>query len=278
MSDYIKIDFEFLSIEQKEITIALLSEMNYQGFEEEGDLLKAYIPSAQYDEKKLISTLSPHNISFSVAKIENRNWNQLWESSFQPVVINHATSNSRWVAIRAAFHKPITDAQYEIIITPKMSFGTGHHATTLLMIKMMSELDFKGKVVLDFGTGTGVLAILAEKLGAARILAIDNDPHSIENSTENFVANNCEHIELQNGSAVQGTDEYDIILSNITKTVIRKNLPDFGNKLSAHGNLLLSGLVGGDEKVILETAAANRLVLNKKSQIGDWLGFQFIHE
>ena len=118
-------------------------------------------------------------------------------------IIHDSIHNDPWVAIRADFHESIKNAQYEIIITPKMSFGTGHHATTSMMIKMMSELEFTEKTVLDFGTGTGILAILSEKLGASEIIAIDNDDHSIVNASENLEANNCSRIQLIKASSVR---------------------------------------------------------------------------
>ncbi len=124
-------------------------------------------------------------LSFSKTIIEETNWNQVWESNFDPVIVDD------FVAVRAHFHEPIKNVQHEIVITPKMSFGTGHHATTYMMMQQMRELDFAGKNVFDFGTGTGVLAILAEKLGAQKVIAIDNDDWSIENADENVKRNNC---------------------------------------------------------------------------------------
>ena len=122
--------------DQKDIAIALLSDGGYEGFEEEGYLLKAYISSEDFDEKKLTEFARRYHLSFSINEIENRNWNQVWESNFDPVIIDG------FVAIRAGFHKPVKNVRHEIVITPKMSFGTGHHATTLMMIKMMREIDF----------------------------------------------------------------------------------------------------------------------------------------
>ena len=227
MSDHIKIEFEHLNSEQKEIIIALLTEMKYEGFEEEDDLLKAFIPSGIYNENELKAFCRDRKLSFSVSKLENKNWNTDWETNFQPVIINHSIDNLPWVAIRAAFHEPIRDTRHELIITPKMSFGTGHHATTSMMIKMMSGLDFEGKTVLDFGTGTGILAILSEKLGALKIIAIDNDDQSIKNAGENFESNNCSKIELIEGSTVNVDIKFDIILANVIKGVILDHLTAF---------------------------------------------------
>ena len=139
----------------------------------------------------LQKNIEPFQIGFSETTIEETNWNQVWESSFEPVVVDD------FVAVRADFHEPIKGIKHEIVITPKMSFGTGHHATTYMMLEQMGKLDFKDKRVLDFGTGTGVLAILAEKMGAKKIIAIDNDEWSIENANENIKRNNCVAVELK---------------------------------------------------------------------------------
>jgi ribosomal protein L11 methyltransferase len=274
VSDYIKVEFEFLSLEQKEILIALLSEMNYEGFEEEGDLLKAYISSNHFDQGGLKTIADNYNLSFSIAEVENKNWNQLWESDFQPVIVNHSTHNTQWVGIRADFHEPIKETEHEIIITPKMSFGTGHHATTFMMIKMMSELDFAAKKVLDFGTGTGILAILSEKLGASEIIAIDNDDQSIKNAAENFESNNCVKIQLIKASAAKGDNKVDIILANIIKAVILDNLSEFSKQLSSNGVILLSGLLKEDEEAILQSALKNNMILKRKIEMENWICMQ----
>jgi ribosomal protein L11 methyltransferase len=278
MDDYSQIEFEHLNTGQKEIIIALLIEMNYEGFEEEDDLLKAFIPSAIYDEKKLKTFCKNHKLSFSVSKLENKNWNTHWETNFQPVIINQSINDTPWVAIRAAFHESIRDVKHELIITPKMSFGTGHHATTSMMIKMMSELDFTGKTVLDFGTGTGILAILAEKLGASKIIAIDNDDQSIKNADENFDSNNCSRIQLVEASTANVDIKFDIILANIIKGVIIENLTAFTKQMVKGGVILLSGLLADDEKEILEKATGNTLILNKKIEDKNWICLQMTYK
>lgn len=274
MANYIKVEFEFLNNEQKEITIALLAEMNYEGFEEEGDLLKAYISSNRFDAEALRVFANDHNLSFSATEIENKNWNQIWEANFHPVVLNHVIHDLPWVAIRADFHEPINNVEHEIIITPKMSFGTGHHPTTLMMLKMMSDLDFGGKTVLDFGTGTGILSILSEKLGAARIIAIDCDDQSIKNATENFESNNCTKIQLIKASSAKKDHRFDIILANIVKAVILDNLSHFSKQLSSNGVILLSGLLKEDEEAILQSASKNNMILKRKIEMESWICMQ----
>ena len=278
MADYIKIEFEHLISEQKEILIALLSDMNYEGFEEDDDVLKAFIPSAHYDKKKLEALCMDHGLSFSVSKLENKNWNAHWESNFHPVVINHLINQTPWVAIRAEFHEPIRNVPHELIITPKMSFGTGHHATTSMMVRMMSGLDFAGKRVLDFGTGTGLLAILSERLGAAKVVAIDNDDQCIKNAGENFVSNNCSTVQLSEASTLNVDIKFDIILANIVKGVILDNLTAFTGHLVEGGVALFSGLLADDEQEILVKAKANNLILDKKVEDKNWICLQMTYK
>jgi ribosomal protein L11 methyltransferase len=278
MSDYIKIEFEHLNSEQKEIVIALLTEMKYEGFEEDDDVLKAFIPFNIYDENELKTVGKDHRLSFSVSKLADKNWNTHWEKNFQPVIINHSIDNLPWVAIRAAFHEPIEDTRHELIITPKMSFGTGHHATTSMMIKMMSGLDFVGKTVLDFGTGTGILAILSEKLGASKIVAVDNDDQSIKNAGENFDSNNCSKIQLLEASTANVDIKFDIVLANIIKGVILDNLTAFTKEMVKGGVILLSGLLADDEQEILEKATRNNLILDKKVEDKSWICLQMTYK
>jgi ribosomal protein L11 methyltransferase len=271
MNDYIKAEFEFLSNNQKEILVALLTSLNYEGFEEEGDLLKAYIPAIRFDRNELETLAAKYDVSFSVSKVDNENWNQLWESNFAPVIFNHSVLKTPWLAIRAEFHQPIGFAEHEIIITPKMSFGTGHHATTAMVINMMSTTDFIGKKVLDFGTGTGILAIISEKLGAHVIVAIDRDDQSLINAAENFELNNCGKIQLMKASSAEWNGEFDIILANIIKSVILDNLSYFANQLNVNGILIFSGILADDETELLEAARKHKLVLTARLEAENWI-------
>jgi ribosomal protein L11 methyltransferase len=271
MGDYIQVEFEHLNLDQKEIIIALLSEKNYEGFEEEGDLLKAYILSKFYDEQELKKIALSYQVSYSVEKIENKNWNKEWESNFHPVIITHPVDGIPFVGIRAEFHPSLKNVIHEIVITPKMSFGTGHHPTTSMMIEMMSELDFKNKTVLDFGTGTGILAILSEKSGASKIIAIDNEDQSIKNAGENFQSNHCTKIQLIKASSADVEHKFDIILANIIKIVILGNLETFIKQLKPGGVILLSGLLKSDETDILKAIAQSKLSGDKKSETNEWM-------
>ncbi|MES1217901.1 MAG: 50S ribosomal protein L11 methyltransferase [Bacteroidota bacterium] len=271
MAQYFEIVFQNISVDVSELLIAQLSEIGFEGFEEEAGILKAFIPSKDFDESQLNAIARQHSVSFSKSIIEETNWNQLWESSFQPVIIGDL------VAIRANFHEPIKDIKHEIVITPKMSFGTGHHATTSLMIEQMLKIDFTGKTVLDFGTGTGILSILAEKLGAEKIIAIDHDDYSIENAMENIISNNCKKIQLIKLDKPIVVEEFDIILANINKNVIVENLSILKKKLVSGGMLLLSGLLIGDKDEIL--TETGKLSLEKKeiAEKSQWICIRFSH-
>jgi ribosomal protein L11 methyltransferase len=276
VAEYIQIEFPNISIEQAEILIAVLSGSGFEGFEEEANNLKAFIRANDFDETILDKVIHQFNIPFTKSIIKEANWNQLWESNFQPVVIEDLILNKPWVSIRADFHNPIAGVKHEIIITPKMSFGTGHHVTTCMMIQQMSEIDFKGKTVFDFGTGTGILSILAEKLGAAKIVAIDNDEWSIKNAAENLQLNNCSKTQLKKKDAAP-IMQFDIILANINKKVILDNFSSLINHLNPKGVLLVSGLLTDDEKDILKKTDKFLVRKEKVTENNNWICIRFNH-
>ncbi|MGZ8517198.1 MAG: 50S ribosomal protein L11 methyltransferase [Chitinophagaceae bacterium] len=265
MNCYIQIEYQNISQEQSDLLIAQLSEIGFDGFEEEENKLKAFIDSNNFDETLLQDISTPLHVDFSKSVIEDTNWNKVWESNFDPVIVDD------FVAVRADFHEPIKDVELEIIITPKMSFGTGHHATTYMMIQQMREIDFINKTVFDFGTGTGVLAILAEKLGAKNIVAIDNDSWSMENAAENIKRNDCTAIDLRLADTAAMDGNFDIILANINKNVILENLEVLTKQLSWDSTLVLSGLLIQDEEDILIKSKNTGLKLLKTSKKGNWL-------
>ncbi len=250
---YLQFSFDITTEEQKDILIAELSNIGFDGFEEGENKLSAFIDSAGFDEDDFNEIVTQHNISFSKQIIEEQNWNKLWEENFTPVIIDDV------VAIRADFHQPITTVQHEIIITPKMSFGTGHHATTHMMLEQMHSINFINKSVLDFGTGTGVLAIYAEMFGAAGISAIDNDEWSISNASENIQRNNCSKINLLLADKPDANKVYDVVLANINKNIITDNFNSIITSLDKNAMLLLSGLLAEDETDILQLASAFHL-------------------
>lgn len=262
--NYIQIEFR-TEAATMEILIALLSQTGFESFEEEENTLKAFIKEDAFNKGSLDEILKIVPVKFTTTIIPQQNWNTQWESSFEPVLVND------FAAIRAGFHLPVKNVKHEIIITPKMSFGTGHHATTYLMISQMSHLIFADKSVLDFGTGTGVLSILAEKMGAKNIHAIDNDDWSIENTRENIDANNCSRIKLNKSDTIAGGNKYDIILANINLNVILENLPAIIAVSKKGADILLSGFLKTDEHVLFNELSKAGLAHVKTLQKGDWI-------
>lgn len=277
MAQYFQIEFQNISTAVSELLVAQLSEIGFEGFEEEGNILKAFIPADSFDKRRLNEVTGQFGTIYTQSIIEETNWNQLWESNFQPVIMDHLIHKAPWVAIRADFHEPFNEIEYEIIITPKMSFGTGHHATTSMMIQQMSQIDFNNKFVLDFGTGTGVLSILAEKMGASKVIAIDNDKWSIENAKENLQKNNCEKIELIKTDNLITGHKFDIILANINKNVILENFSELAKQLTSSGMLLVSGLLAEDEEDLLNKAKISELYNYQIISANNWLCIRFCH-
>ena len=243
-----------------------MGEMGYEGFEQEDEHLLAYAREDGFDEAALRELLGAHGLSYTLERIGERNWNEEWEKNFQPVVVEG------FCAIRAHFHPPMPEVGHELIITPKMSFGTGHHATTYMMLQAMRSIDLTGQRVLDFGTGTGVLAILAERLGAGSVVAIDNDDWSIENALENVEANGCTGISVLKKDRVTEVDGlFGVILANINKHVIVDQLEALVQHLEEDGVILLSGLLQDDAEDIENEAAKNNLSVSGKITKGSWI-------
>jgi ribosomal protein L11 methyltransferase len=264
MANYIQVTIADAVDAKAEMLLAILAEMNYEGFEETAEGLKAFIPEAAFDEPALKEMLAVQQLGYTLQTVEEQNWNARWESGFEPVKVNN------FAAIRAGFHQPVTGVQYEIIITPKMSFGTGHHATTYMMVEQMAEIDFTGKSVLDFGTGTGVLAVLAEKMGATGVLAIDNDDWSVNNSLENVHINKCSHIIVEKAGMLPPETAFDVILANINLNVITASLPAIAKACKTGTAVLLSGFLEEDVSVLrpmLEQAGFQKIGIFAR---GNW--------
>ncbi len=273
MTNYIHLRFANVSREQQEILIALLSDQGFEGFEEGAHYLSAFIPEDQWDKQATDDIqIGEEPLQYTTEVIAPRNWNEEWEKNFEPVVVND------FCAVRAHFHQPIPGVQYEVVITPKMSFGTGHHATTYMMIEFMQQLDLKGKTVLDFGTGTGILAILAEKQGAASITAIDNDDWSIENAAENIGVNKATKIMLDKAHDLQKIELFNVILANINKHVLLANMNAIKQHLTKDGVLIMSGLLSGDRVDIERSATESNLKIVEQKQQNNWIALQLIAE
>ena len=268
MQNHVQYIFNLLTATEQEILMAELIEIGFDGFEEKENELIAYILQSLLNEDALNEILKKHPAAFSKKVIEEKNWNAEWESNFQPVVIDDK------ITIRAHFHQPIKNIKHDIIITPKMSFGTGHHATTYMMVEQLLQLNINNKTVFDFGTGTGVLAILSEKLGAKYITAIDNDEWSINNATENIQQNNCTKIELSLSAHLPSTEKFDIVLANINKNIITGNFKSLVNIMKPKAALVLSGLLETDDEDILNLASHNNLIHIETKRRDKWILLQ----
>lgn len=268
MAKHTQVRFNNLTAEKTEELIALLSELGFDGFEERDNDLLAYIPQTDALDFDWALLSETWNLDFEKQDLEERNWNAEWESNFKPVFVED------FLCIRADFHPPATGVQLELLITPKMSFGTGHHATTWLTTLAMRDLHWSDEVksVFDFGTGTGVLAILAEKLGADEVEAIDNDSWSIENAKENLERNKCSRVTIALADRVDPIGKkFDLILANINKHIILENLPALASRLQKNGVLLLSGLLSTDEADISLAASIQGLAVISRMERDNWL-------
>lgn len=254
--------------ETQEILLALLSHLPFDTYQEGTDGLHAFI-SAEDNTLGLEAEATAIAAGFgsmpSKTLVPYQNWNELWETNFQPVQVDD------FCGIRADFHAPLTGVAHEIVINPKMAFGTGHHDTTHAMIVQMRDMDFTGTKVLDYGCGTGILAILAARLGAASIEAVDIEQESYLNTLENARIN-----EVHNILAVHGTlddivgDGYDIILANINRNVLLASFAALYDRLSAGGTLLISGILQVDEPLILEAVEAAGFKVETCQRRGYW--------
>ncbi len=254
MKKYHCFSFETKNEEESEILIAKLDMLNPIGFSEENQILSVYFDEHNVNKSEIEAIASETNVTFSESEEKEQNWNADWESSFEPISVYDTEDNSLFAFVRASFHEKNSLAKYDLEITPKMSFGTGHHATTYLMMETMRSIDFNGKHLIDFGTGTGVLAILAEKMGAQKIIAIDNDDWSLENTSENLKNNHCNKSVLVKADALvtESTEEVDVILANINFNVIVENLENIKKHTKKSGIVLFSGILENDVPQLTE--------------------------
>ncbi len=267
--NHIQILIPAVSEDVNDILIAELAAIGFDGFEETENSVFAFIEEANFNEDELQFLLKSRNLTYQKKLIVKQNWNQLWESNFDTVIVDD------FVGIRADFHDPIIAVEHEILITPKMSFGTGHHATTFMMMQLMRGIDFTGKTVFDFGTGTGILAILAEKLGAHKILAVDNDDWCIENAGENISKNSCTCVEIAKADHTQSKSGFEIILANINKHIILENIKSIDLAINLQGDILLSGLLLEDEPDIHTAVQSFGWKHINTVQKKGWIAIQF---
>ncbi len=257
----------------KDLIIAELSLLDaIETFEEHDDGLTAYTEmelDIDFIKNKLVRY---RIINLEWVEIQKINWNKAWEEAYEPIVVNEKC------LVRASFHSPRPEFDYELVINPKMSFGTGHHATTYLMLNAQMDLPHEGRDVLDYGTGTGVLAVMAEKRGAQSILAIDKDPWCIENSMENFTLNGCNKTKAELADIVElrSPKTFGGILANINRNVLLGAMEEMHNRLKADGWLLISGILVEDLGQIQAAAERVGLSFQKSEGKNEWICAQFL--
>ena len=250
-----------------EILMALISDFGFESFDFNDNGFSAYIKeesTSNIDMSEFV--FDDFTFTCEITKIPLVNWNAEWEKNFEPVLVDDL------LYIRAPFHEANKTVKHEIVIMPKMSFGTGHHQTTRLVCKAMFETDFKNRRVLDMGCGTGILAILAKFLGAKDILAIDIDEWSVENSIENCAANNCSDIAVKKGDIdfLEHEKPFDIIIANINKNILKAHIPVYSNKLIPGGKLFLSGFFTTDMDELKAVSETNNLKFVSYKNENEW--------
>ena len=246
----------------------------YESFVETPDGLKAYVQQAEFSAEWLAVTVQafPVPLKYKVEELEDKDWNEEWEKGHQAVLVEYS-GGSVWV--RAPFHPHRDDVSYELIIEPKMSFGTAHHPTTYMMLSYVAELDMQGKRVLDMGCGTAVLAILAKMRGASYVEGVDIDEWAFSNARENAASNGVE-IELKLGDANTLSGNFDIIIANINRNILLADMDKYAAVLNAGGTLLLSGFYEADEQALVTKANSLGMTLRSKKNRDGWSALQLV--
>ena len=257
-----------------DVFIDELGNLGCESFEETESGFNAYIPSSdvtpQFEDQ--LTTLTKREgieLSFSLENVPTKNWNEVWESSFEPILVGN------WCSIMAPFHQNKFETEHTVVIEPKMSFGTGHHETTYMMVQALENLSLNGLKVLDMGSGTGVLAILAKKMQANYVEAIDIEDWAVENCIENAEKNNVE-LNIKLGGKEQISDKkFDVILANINRNILIDQMPLYAKHINAGGTLFLSGFLSDDELTISDCAKSNNFSPFKKFKKENWLCLGF---
>lgn len=258
-----------------QVLMSLMADVGYESFEETSTGFDAYIPAKSLNKDELASIILPfEGISFSYihTHLETKNWNEEWERNFfQPIAVGNQ------VVIRSPFHKEYPAMPIEVIIAPKMAFGTGHHETTSMMIEHILEMDMHGKRVLDMGCGTGILGILASMKGAGEVVGIDIDDWCVDNSRENCEINNIKNMQLIQGIAesLEELKPFDIILANINRNILLNDLPSYVKKLKNKGEIILSGFYQTDLEVIDKCIGTLHLTKIKEKENNKWVAIAY---
>jgi ribosomal protein L11 methyltransferase len=274
-SNYIEYAFKVAPTDPgSEILMAELGSVGFESFVEGEDGITGYIQEKDWNDNILeaiqILRSDEFEISYTSQKIEQTNWNSEWEKNFNPIEVKNT------IGVRAPFHED-PKLKYDIIIEPKMSFGTGHHETTHLMLEHLLDMDLKHKKVLDMGCGTGILAIFSEMKGAHPIDAIDIDKWCYENSLENVERNHCVQIEVYQGdAALLESKKYDVIIANINRNILLNDLPDYYKSLNKKGCILLSGFYKEDIAVIDKTASKLGLSRIQELERNNWVALKYL--
>ncbi len=270
--DYFQLVFK--TAEQKDILIAYLSAFPFDSFEEKDNALNAYMPHSEWNEsigKEVTDLASTFNVEVEKNEIKAQNWNAVWESNFEPILIDD------FCVLRTDFHPEFPNVKHQILIRPKMAFGTGHHATTYMMMEAMRDINFTKKAVLDYGCGTGVLAILAAKLGANPLESVDIEEAAFRNSEEHYHINNTPDIKLFLGTLAEiKSENFDVILANINRNVILSSLDSLFHKLNNEGILLVSGILEVDAALVINAAQKSGFNHQFTKQREDWLCMSFL--
>jgi ribosomal protein L11 methyltransferase len=250
--------------------MAEIAETGFDTFMENEKGFEAYAEQDKYDKQKLYEVKDKYGqftpVVFYQDRIEKKNWNEEWEKNYEPIIVDDKCM------IRAGFHQPEKNYPYEVIITPKMSFGTGHHQTTYLMVKNQMDMDHKNKMVMDAGCGTAILAVMASKLGAMKVEAFDIDEWSVINGQENIEINKCNNIKIRQGKISDLTfdDNFDIVLANINKNILLVEMAQYAAYLSPGGHLLLSGFYEKDIPDLMEEAQRYSLEYVRADERENW--------
>lgn len=267
-----------VSPDYTDILTAELAELGFESFVETDEGLNAYITEPDYNESAINEIIAKYAsqtaIAYQTHSLEKRNWNAEWEREYEPIEV------ASQVRVRASFHQKDARFRYDIVINPKMSFGTGHHETTAMMLEQQLGVPVAGKTVLDVGSGTGILAIVAAKMGAAAVLAFDVEEWAVENARENADINHCPQIAVFQGTIadVDPASRYDVVLANINRNVLLTEIPTYVALLNPGGHLLVSGFYDFDAPDIQVVAESVGLRLEGQLQKNQWMCLRFVKQ